>query len=127
MSTYDKFTMAQTDIVTFQPVHEQSPKDIFNFDTKNIHKFTHKEKSILLSNMEQSNSKKALEIANNTKTHSIHANAVQNIIFNKLYDEGHILCNVQFHDDDLDQLNSKAETETGDALRKTFFAGRTQK
>lgn len=97
MSTIDKFTLAETDIVTFQPTHEQSPEDIFNFDTKNIDKFTHKEKSILLSDIGPTNSKKLL-IPNDTEADNIHAHAMQNITFNKLYDESQILCNVPFND-----------------------------
>lgn len=86
------------DIVPFQPSYEQSPEDIFNFDTKNIDKCIHKEKSILLSDIAQSNSKK-IQIPNDAKTvNNIHANAIQNTIFNKLYDESRILCNVSFDD-----------------------------
>lgn len=96
MSTIDKFTLAETDIVAFQPSHEQSPEDIFNFDTKNIDKFTHKEKSILLSDIGKTNSTKLL-IPNDTKTNNIRTHAMQNIIFNKLYDESQILCNVSFN------------------------------
>lgn len=76
--------MSTTDTVSFQPSHEQSPEDIFNFDTKNIDKFTHKEKSILLSDIGQTN--------------HIHTHTMQNIIFNKLYDESQILCNVSLDD-----------------------------
>lgn len=97
MSTVDKFTLAETDIVTLQLPHEQSPEDIFNFDTKNIDKFTHKEKSILLSDIGQTNSKKLL-IPIDTKTNNIHPHVMQNITFNKLYDESQILCNVPFDD-----------------------------
>lgn len=97
MSTMDKFTLTETDIVTFQPSHDQSPADIFNFDTKNIDKFTHKEKSILLSDIGQANSRKFL-IPNDTKSNNIHTHAKQNIIFNKLYDESQILSSAAFDD-----------------------------
>lgn len=118
MSTIDQFTLVQTDIVPFQPSHEQSPEDIFNFDTKNIDKFTHKEKSILLSDIGQSNSKKII-IPSDTKTNNIHANAMANTIFNKLYDESQILCNVSFDDEikndvqneNFDQINYKTKSQ----------------
>lgn len=125
MSTIDKFTLAETDIVTFQPSHEQSPEDIFNFDTKNIDKFTHKEKSILLSDIGPTNSKKLL-IPNDTKTSNIHTHAMQNIIFNKLYDESQVLCHTPFNDGlpndvrngDFALINYK-ETSKQDSLERT--------
>lgn len=102
MSTMDKFKLAQTETVTFQPTHEQSPEDIFNFDTENIDKFIHKGKSILLSNTEKSNSKKTM-MANDIEPNSMQSNAVQNIICNKLYDD--------VRSENLDQIDYKAESK----------------
>lgn len=112
MSTVDKFTLAQADIVPFQASHEPTPIDIFNFDTKDIDKFTHKEKSILVSDVEPSSSKNIMIPSISKTVNGIHAKAMQNTIFNKLYDEGQVLCNVPFdvRNEMFDQLNSKAKS-----------------
>lgn len=110
MSTIDKFTLAQSDSVTFPSSHKQSAENIFNFDTKNVDKFTHKEKSIPLSDIETANPMKAI-ISNGTETNNIHSIAVQNIIFNKLYDESQTLCNVPFDDGSQNDIRSENDAQ----------------
>lgn len=100
MLSNDRLSPVQTDIVTISSF-EKSPENIFNFDTQIVEKFTHKEKSILLSDLSQRNSKNILA-ANVEKNEGSRS---KNIIFNKLYDENvfmqsnyesEILCEITF-------------------------------
>lgn len=85
------------------PSSEKSPEDLFNFDTQIVDKFTHRDKSILLSDMGKQNSTSLLA-TNDLKINGKQPN-LKNIIFNKLYDEdafmqsnsdNQLLCHITF-------------------------------
>lgn len=65
---------------------EKSPEDIFNFDSKSVDKFMLKDKSISLSTIDPNNI-----LATNNPKIQYPESKMQNIIFNRLYDEHHPL------------------------------------
>lgn len=78
------YAMAQTDVVHFSSF-EKTPEDICNIDSKIVDKCSNKDKSILLSGISQRSSKNLLT-SKDINVKYPEAN-MQNIIFNKLYDE----------------------------------------
>lgn len=85
---------------------EKSPEDIFNFDSKSVDKFTFKDKSISLSTIDPINI-----LAESDKKNQYSESKMQNIIFNRLYDEHHPLDepkNMKQH-----SCNISYENETG--------------
>lgn len=83
MLSNDQFTSDQTDVLTFSSF-EKTPEDIFNFDSNLVDKFTHNEKSIMLSDL--SHVTEPIFVINGMKVNCSQPN-MRNIIFNKLYDE----------------------------------------
>lgn len=80
------YSPVQADVVTFSSF-EKSPEDIFNFDSKIVDKFTLKDKSLSLSSISQRCSKNLLRTKPSDRPIKYAGPSMQNIIFNRLYDE----------------------------------------